>query len=50
MRELSLSEGPHLLRILHPDFEPLQRKVHVRAGASSKLILDLAEKAIRKSP
>jgi hypothetical protein len=37
------------VRILHPEYQPLQRTVHVRAGTASTLVLDLAEKAIRKS-
>jgi serine/threonine-protein kinase len=49
-RELHLPPGPHAVRILHPDYQPLLRKVHVRAGVASTLVLDLAEKAIRKSP
>jgi hypothetical protein len=48
-RELRLTPGPHVVRILHPEYQPLQRTVHVRAGTASTLVLDLAEKAIRKS-
>jgi serine/threonine-protein kinase len=47
-RELRLPPGPHTVKILHPDYQPLQRKVHVRTGVTSTLVLDLAEKAIRK--
>ena len=47
-RELTLEAGPHTLRVLHPDYEPLQRKVTVRPGAVTQLELDLAEKAIRR--
>jgi serine/threonine protein kinase len=46
VRELTLEAGPHTLRVLHADYEPLQRKVTVRPGAVTPLVLDLAEKAI----
>jgi serine/threonine protein kinase len=50
LRELRLPEGLHTIRVLHPDYEPLQRKVTLLSGVSSKLVLDLAEKGIRKAP
>jgi serine/threonine protein kinase len=49
-RELPLAAGPHAVRVLHPDYEPLQRKVTIREGAVTTLVLDLAEKGIRKGP
>ncbi len=50
LRHLSLAPGAHVLRVLHPDYQPLQRKVSVQSGLESKLVLDLAEKAIPRSP
>jgi serine/threonine protein kinase len=50
MRELSLDPGPHTLRVRHPDYEPLQRRVTIRPGVDGKLVLDLAEKGIPKRP
>jgi serine/threonine-protein kinase len=47
MREIMLEPGSHSVRVLNPDYEPLQRKITVRAGVASKLVLDLAEKGIR---
>jgi hypothetical protein len=47
-RDVSVEAGPHTLRIQHPDYEPLQRKVTVRPGAATQVVLDLAEKAIRR--
>ena len=38
---LTLSAGPHTFRLVHPDFQPLQRKLTVRAGESAKLTVDL---------
>jgi serine/threonine-protein kinase len=48
MREVTLAEGRHEVRVLHPDYEPLQRRLTIRADTASKLVLDLAEKGIRK--
>jgi serine/threonine-protein kinase len=45
--ELSLAPGPHVVRILHPDYKPLQRIVTINPGATLELPLDLAEKGIR---
>jgi serine/threonine-protein kinase len=47
MREIMLEPGSHTVRVLNPDYEPLQRKITIRAGVASKLVLDLAEKGIR---
>jgi serine/threonine-protein kinase len=49
LRELTLAPGRHVVRILHPEYEPLQRVVTVRAGIESQLVIDLREKGIRKS-
>ena len=49
MRELSLSEGAHVIRILHPQYEVLQRTVRIRGSEPAKLVLDLAEKGIRRN-
>jgi hypothetical protein len=48
LRELALTAGPHALRIEHPDFKPLQRKVTVQAGVTETLVLDLSEKGVRR--
>lgn len=47
-KEVTLSPGTHVIRILHPDYQPLQRMVAVRSGELSRLVLDLAEKGIRR--
>jgi len=49
LRELTLAPGRHVVRILHPEYEPLQRVVTVRAGIDTSLVIDLREKGIRKS-
>ncbi len=50
VREIALAPGPHVVRILHPDYEPLQRKVTIRAGERAELVIDLSEKGIRRQP
>jgi hypothetical protein len=46
MKEVPLEAGTHTVRVLHPDYEPLQRRVTVHAGLGGKLVLELAEKGI----
>ena len=48
IREIPVAPGAHVVRILHPDFKPLQRKVTVEAGATERVVIDLAEKGIRR--
>jgi len=48
VREVALAPGPHVVRIVHPDYKPLQRKVNIQAGLTERLVLDLSEKAIRR--
>jgi hypothetical protein len=44
---LSLPPGTHVIKILHPDYKPLQRIVTITPGGTFELPLDLAEKGIR---
>jgi eukaryotic-like serine/threonine-protein kinase len=46
LREVPLAPGPHAVRVLHPDYKPLQRKVVIDAGRTERLVLDLGEKGI----
>jgi tRNA A-37 threonylcarbamoyl transferase component Bud32 len=48
-RELPLSLGTHTVRVEHPDYQPLQRRVTIRDGDPEVLVLDLAEKGIRRN-
>lgn len=50
LRETTLPAGGHVVRILHRDYEPLQRKVTVRAGETTKLVIDLRDKGIPRRP
>jgi serine/threonine protein kinase len=49
-RELPLGLGIHTVRVEHPDYQPLQRRVTIRAGDPENLVIDLAEKGIRRRP
>ncbi len=49
LRELSLTPGRHVVRVVHPEYHPLQRVVTVRAGIEFPLVIDLREKGIRKT-
>ena len=48
LRRLALAPGPHVVRFVHPDYQPLQRTVTVRAGQALNLTVDLPEEAVRK--
>jgi serine/threonine-protein kinase len=47
---VALSAGDHVLRIRHPAFEVLERKVSVRSGETTKLFVDLASEGVAKKP
>jgi eukaryotic-like serine/threonine-protein kinase len=46
MRRIPLAAGPHVVRLLHPDYQPLQRKVTIKPGETLTLSIDLAEDAV----
>jgi serine/threonine protein kinase len=48
MKAVPLSAGLHTVRLLHPSFQPFQRKVTIRAGTTTKLEVDLELDAIAK--
>jgi serine/threonine-protein kinase len=45
---LSLPAGAHTVRLIHPAFQPLQRKFTIRSGDLVDLNVDLALDAIPK--
>jgi serine/threonine-protein kinase len=49
LREVPLHPGSHAVRIVHPDYKPLQRKVMIEPGLTERLVLDLGEKGIPRS-
>jgi eukaryotic-like serine/threonine-protein kinase len=50
LRDVPLAAGAHSVRVVHPDYQPLQRKVTIQPGTTVRLVLDLSEKGIRKTP
>ncbi len=46
--EIPLTPGPHVVRLNHPDYQPLQRRISVSANRTTQLVVDLAEDAIPK--
>jgi eukaryotic-like serine/threonine-protein kinase len=47
-RELRLVPGEYAIRIVHKDYQPLQRRMTVRTGATTDLVIDLSEKGVRR--
>ena len=47
-RELRLAPGEYTVRIVHPEYHPLQRKMTVRSGTTSELVLDLSDKGVKR--
>jgi serine/threonine-protein kinase len=45
---LSLPVGRHTVRLLHPDYRPIQRKVTIRAGETTLLRVDFSVQGIPK--
>jgi serine/threonine-protein kinase len=48
LREIPLLPGRHVVRIVHPEYQPLQRVVTISAGIETPLVIDLREKGIPK--
>ena len=48
-RELPLLPGTHTVRVEHPEYQPLQRRVTIREGDTESLVIDLAEKGIKRN-
>lgn len=42
LKPLELSAGRHVVRFIHPDYQPLQRVITVRAGETAKVFIDFA--------
>jgi hypothetical protein len=47
LRAMALSPGNHVVRMIHPDYRPLQRRVTIKAGETQMLQIDLSEEAFR---
>ena len=48
MKPFSLPDGPHTLRLVHPDYHPLQKRVSVRAGETFRLEVDFKQEGFPK--
>ena len=46
--KLPLATGSHVVVLNHPDYQPLRRKISIVPGETLKLVVDLAEEALRK--
>jgi serine/threonine-protein kinase len=47
LRRLPLAPGEHVVRFVHPDYQPLQRVVTARPGETVTLSVDLPEEGVR---
>jgi serine/threonine-protein kinase len=47
--KLALATGSHVVALSHADYQPLRRKVSIVGGETLKLVVDLAEEAVRKT-
>ncbi len=48
MGPVELAEGKHVVHLLHPDYQPLQRTVTIRAAETVKLFVDWSLDGIAK--
>lgn len=48
LRPIPLASGRHSVRLTHPDYQPLQRKIQIRPGETTRLEIDLAWEAVPK--
>jgi hypothetical protein len=48
MSPLTLAAGSHVVRLLHPDYQPFQRRITIRPGETTKLFVDFALDGIPK--
>jgi PEGA domain len=50
LRTVDLPPGDHVVRLVHPDYQPLQRRVTIVSGESYDLQVNLAEQGFPRSP
>jgi len=46
--KIPLAAGPHVVRVRHPGYEVLERRVSIQAGQTERLVLDLPSEGTRK--
>jgi hypothetical protein len=47
-RKLELPAGPHTVRIRHPLYEVVERRIVVRPGETAKVLVDFTSEGVRK--
>jgi len=47
---ISLRAGVHSVVVQHPSYEPVERKVTIRAGQTERIVVDFPEEGTRKRP
>jgi hypothetical protein len=48
LRTIPLAAGAHVVRLVHPDFQPLQRRIVIVPGRTLSLSVDLPEEGVRR--
>ena len=49
-KEITLQAGPHVVVLTHPDYQPYTRRVTIRPGETSRLVVDLSTEGVRRTP
>jgi serine/threonine-protein kinase len=47
---IPLKSGVHTVVVQHPSYEPIERKVTIRAGQTERMVVDFAAQGTRKQP
>ena len=47
---ISLKSGVHTVIVQHPSYEPIERRVTIRAGQTERLVVDFPAQGTRKQP
>ena len=47
---ITLRTGPHVVTLTHPDYQLYQRRVTIRSGETSRLVVDLSTEGVRRTP
>jgi hypothetical protein len=50
LRKIPLSPGTHVVQLVHPEYQPLQRRITLRAGQTVSLSVDLPQEGVRRAP
>jgi hypothetical protein len=50
LARITLQAGPHVVILTHPDYQPYPRRVTIRPGETSRLVVDLSTEGVRRTP